>query len=262
MPFPTVTIFMDGFKPRVAEYYAKENKQGRRGRRLGRQERLLHRWLRGQRGRDHHREAGPRPGRRRDPARRWPDLPGRDHRDRQDSAGKDVAMIGVDADLCETDPSTQDYVMTSILKDMKVSTYEAIMAAGNDDVRLRRPTSAPWRTTASASRRSTTSRTRSTPTLKPASSTTVKAGHHRRLDQGGQLPRLIADTLHLLHHRGRPTHSSASPFVAMSGRDQPHPLAHLGHEPRGSPEVTLLRALSRPSPVPGPRASPPGRPDP
>lgn len=47
-------------------------------------------------------------------------------------SGKDVALIGVDADFYETDPNTQDVVLTSILKNMKVSTYEAIMAAGND----------------------------------------------------------------------------------------------------------------------------------
>ncbi len=46
-----------------------------------------------------------------------------------DSTGKDVALIGVDADFFETDPNTQDVVMTSILKNMKVSTYEAIIAA-------------------------------------------------------------------------------------------------------------------------------------
>ena len=48
-------------------------------------------------------------------------------------SGKDVALIGVDADFFETDPNTQDVVMTSILKNMKVSTYEAILAAGNDE---------------------------------------------------------------------------------------------------------------------------------
>jgi basic membrane protein A len=47
-------------------------------------------------------------------------------------SGEDVALIGVDADFYETDPNTQDVVLTSILKNMKVSTYEAIMAAGND----------------------------------------------------------------------------------------------------------------------------------
>ncbi|MEI5672105.1 MULTISPECIES: BMP family lipoprotein [Nocardioides] len=48
-------------------------------------------------------------------------------------SGKDVALMGVDADFFETDPKTQDVVLTSILKNMKVSTYEAIVAAGNDE---------------------------------------------------------------------------------------------------------------------------------
>lgn len=50
-----------------------------------------------------------------------------------EDSGKDIAMIGVDADLYETDPKTQEVVMTSILKNMKVSTYEAIKAAGEDN---------------------------------------------------------------------------------------------------------------------------------
>lgn len=49
-----------------------------------------------------------------------------------EDSGKDVAMLGVDADVFETDPNTQDVILTSILKNMKVSTYEAIMAAGED----------------------------------------------------------------------------------------------------------------------------------
>ncbi len=47
-------------------------------------------------------------------------------------SGEDVALIGVDADFYETDPNTQDVVLTSILKNMQVSTYEAVLAAGND----------------------------------------------------------------------------------------------------------------------------------
>lgn len=47
-------------------------------------------------------------------------------------SGKDVVMLGVDADVYETDPNTQDVILTSILKNMKISTYEAIMAAGED----------------------------------------------------------------------------------------------------------------------------------
>jgi basic membrane protein A len=50
-----------------------------------------------------------------------------------EASGKDVALIGVDADFYETDPNTQDVVLTSILKNMKVSTYEAIMSAAEDE---------------------------------------------------------------------------------------------------------------------------------
>jgi basic membrane protein A len=49
-----------------------------------------------------------------------------------DASGKDVALVGVDADFYETDPKTQDIVLTSILKNMKISTYEAIMSAAQD----------------------------------------------------------------------------------------------------------------------------------
>ena len=49
-----------------------------------------------------------------------------------DDSGQDIALIGVDADFYETDPTTQPYVLTSILKGMKVSTYEAVLAAGQD----------------------------------------------------------------------------------------------------------------------------------
>ena len=92
-----------------------------------------------------------------------------------DASGKDVALIGVDADFFETDPNTQDVVLTSILKNMKVSTYEAIMAAGRTTSSTSRRTSARWRTTASASRRSTTSRTRC-PTRSQAELEEIKAG--------------------------------------------------------------------------------------
>ncbi|CAN5257073.1 MAG: BMP family lipoprotein [Nocardioides sp.] len=48
-------------------------------------------------------------------------------------SGKDIALVGVDADLYETDPSTQPYVLTSILKKMDVSTQEAVIASGNGE---------------------------------------------------------------------------------------------------------------------------------
>jgi basic membrane protein A len=129
MPFPTVTIFMDGFK-QGAEYYAKEKKKdikvvgwdGKNGSFTG--------------GFEANEAAT-------STAKQILDqdvdviLPvgGPIYQGAvtaiQDS-GKDIAMIGVDADFYETDPSTQDYVLTSILKNMKVSTYEAVKAAGED----------------------------------------------------------------------------------------------------------------------------------
>lgn len=48
-------------------------------------------------------------------------------------SGREIALIGVDADFFETDPSTADLVLTSILKTMDLSSYEAIMAAGKGD---------------------------------------------------------------------------------------------------------------------------------
>lgn len=49
-------------------------------------------------------------------------------------SGREIALIGVDADFYETDPSTQDIVLTSILKKMDVSVYDTIMAAGGGTV--------------------------------------------------------------------------------------------------------------------------------
>ncbi|WP_298459451.1 BMP family protein [uncultured Cellulomonas sp.] len=48
-------------------------------------------------------------------------------------SGREIALVGVDADFYESDPSTQDLVLTSILKGMDVSTYEAVMAAGEGE---------------------------------------------------------------------------------------------------------------------------------
>ena len=45
-------------------------------------------------------------------------------------SGRDIALIGTDADLFVTDPSTEAIILTSILKAMDLSSYEAIMAAG------------------------------------------------------------------------------------------------------------------------------------
>ncbi|MBT2500356.1 BMP family ABC transporter substrate-binding protein [Agromyces sp. ISL-38] len=48
-------------------------------------------------------------------------------------AGREIAMIGVDADFTETDPSVADLMLTSILKGIDVGTYDAVVAAGNGD---------------------------------------------------------------------------------------------------------------------------------
>jgi basic membrane protein A len=47
-----------------------------------------------------------------------------------EDSGRDIALVGVDADFFETDPTTQDIVLTSILKKMDISTEEAVTAAG------------------------------------------------------------------------------------------------------------------------------------
>ena len=48
-------------------------------------------------------------------------------------SGKEIALIGVDADLFETDPSTQDIILTSILKGIKTAVNDVVTAAGNDE---------------------------------------------------------------------------------------------------------------------------------
>lgn len=48
-------------------------------------------------------------------------------------SGREIAMIGVDADVFETDPSVGDLLLTSIRKGIDVGTYEAVLAAGNDE---------------------------------------------------------------------------------------------------------------------------------
>ena len=133
--------------------------------------------------------------------------------------------------------------MTSILKGMKVSTYEAIMAAGNDDVRLR-----PLRRHARERR----SRHRAVPQLReqgqprPAAASSTRQGrHHRRLDHGELLPGLI--TSHAPPTGGRPTVPSASLSCCQNdapsfGRSVPRPSAPSA--------VTLPRG---PPPVPTPR---------
>ncbi|UWF76911.1 MULTISPECIES: BMP family lipoprotein [Microbacterium] len=48
-------------------------------------------------------------------------------------SGKDIALIGADADLFVTDPSTEDIVLTSVLKAMDLSTYQAVLSSGKDE---------------------------------------------------------------------------------------------------------------------------------
>ncbi|MGB0100896.1 MAG: BMP family ABC transporter substrate-binding protein [Nocardioides sp.] len=129
-PFPTVTIFMDGFR-QGAMYYAKEK---------GKDVKVV-----GWNGKDGSFTGGFE-------ANETATNTARQLLDQDvdvilpvggpiyqgaltaiDASGKDVALIGVDADFYETDPKTQDVVLTSILKNMKTSTYEAILSAGNDE---------------------------------------------------------------------------------------------------------------------------------
>ena len=132
LPFPTVTIFMDGFK-QGAEYYAKEK---------GKDVKVV-----GFEGGDKGSFTGGFEANETatNTARQLLDqdvdviLPvgGPIYQGALTAiadSGKDVAMIGTDADVFETDPNTQDVILTSILKNMKVSTYEAIMAAGEGNL--------------------------------------------------------------------------------------------------------------------------------
>src|SRR6478609_215466 len=49
------------------------------------------------------------------------------------SAGRDIAMLGVDADVFETDPSVADLLLTSIRKLIDVGVEDAVMAAGKGE---------------------------------------------------------------------------------------------------------------------------------
>ena len=131
MPFPTVTIFMDGFK-QGAEYYAKEKGKdvevvgwdGKNGSFTGGFEANEAATSTAKQILDQDVDVILPVG--------GPIYQGAITA--IEDSGDDIAMIGVDADLFETDPATQDYVLTSILKGMKVSTYEAVLAAGNDEL--------------------------------------------------------------------------------------------------------------------------------
>ena len=48
-------------------------------------------------------------------------------------SGKDIALVGVDADLFVTDPTTEDIILTSILKGIKTSVSDVVTAAAGGD---------------------------------------------------------------------------------------------------------------------------------
>ena len=130
MPFPTVTIFMDGFK-QGAEYYAEENKKdvevvgwdGKNGSFTGGFEANEAATSTAKQILDQDVDVILPVG--------GPIYQGA--LTAIDAAGSDAVMIGTDADVFETDPNTQDVILTSILKNMKVSTYEAITSAASDE---------------------------------------------------------------------------------------------------------------------------------
>jgi basic membrane protein A and related proteins len=45
-------------------------------------------------------------------------------------SGKDISLLGVDADVYDTDPSVADLLLTSIRKGIDVATYDSVLAAG------------------------------------------------------------------------------------------------------------------------------------
>jgi len=48
-------------------------------------------------------------------------------------SGKDIALLGVDADLFETDPKTESVILTSVLKGIKSATAAVVSAAATGD---------------------------------------------------------------------------------------------------------------------------------
>lgn len=50
-----------------------------------------------------------------------------------DDSGREIALIGVDADVFKTDPKTEKYILTSIEKKMDQSVYDAVMTAGKGE---------------------------------------------------------------------------------------------------------------------------------
>lgn len=50
------------------------------------------------------------------------------------SSGKDIALIGVDADVFNTDPTTDDYILTSVEKKIDTGVYSTIKDASDGDL--------------------------------------------------------------------------------------------------------------------------------
>ncbi|WP_309102439.1 BMP family ABC transporter substrate-binding protein [Microbacterium sp.] len=48
-------------------------------------------------------------------------------------SGGNIALMGVDADVFETDPTVADLLLVSIMKGMDVAVYDAVMEAANDE---------------------------------------------------------------------------------------------------------------------------------
>ena len=48
-------------------------------------------------------------------------------------SGKSIALLGVDADVYDTDATVADLLLTSVRKGIDVATYDAVLAAGNGD---------------------------------------------------------------------------------------------------------------------------------
>ena len=48
-------------------------------------------------------------------------------------SGREIALLGVDADVFETDPTVADLLLTSIRKAIDVGVQEAVLAAGNGE---------------------------------------------------------------------------------------------------------------------------------
>ncbi|TQL70122.1 nucleoside-binding protein [Nocardioides albertanoniae] len=126
-PFPTVTIFMDGFK-QGAEYYAKTKKKDVKvvGYTGGEKGTFTGEFVANEKATNTARQI----------IQQDADviLPvgGPIYQGALTAiadSGKDVALIGVDADFYETDPKTKDVVLTSILKNMKTSATDVIVAA-------------------------------------------------------------------------------------------------------------------------------------